>query len=228
MAIGSGGAGLSIYVGFEIINSLNFGNVTATHDDEGYSAGIAANASNTTFVNCANYGDIICSQFGAGVCGIPGSYPGDENLLLVVKNCFNVGDIIVTPAINSSSGNKATSAGILGYSKYTSVLLQNSYNCGSVQASYAAGGFVGARDNGTFSFIVDNCYNLDNALFGQTFSNTTVTNTGLINADGTFPNSTPYPDLLTALNAWVDANKATYPELKNWVMGDNGYPTFAD
>ena len=34
--------------------------------------------------------------------------------------------------------------------------------------------------------------------------------------------------LLTALNAWVDANKSTYPELKNWVMGDDGYPTFEE
>ena len=39
--------------------------------------------------------------------------------------------------------------------------------------------------------------------------------------------------LLTALNAWVNANKQTYldtydVELKNWVMGENGYPVFEE
>ena len=91
------------------------------------------------------------------------------------------------------------------------------------------GGIIGLLANYSTLVNLSYCYNIDTVYFGSSIpSNATVSNTGLINADGTFPNSTPYADLLTALNAWVDANKATYPELKNWVMGENGYPTFVD
>ena len=117
-----------------------------------------------------------------------------------------------------------------------SVQINNSYNLSSNIVATSYGGIFGGFGH-VFPEVVHsvtNCYSVDTTYFGTTVPiGSTVTNTGLINADGTFPNATPYADLLTALNAWVNENKQTYLdtyniELKNWVMGSNGYPTFAN
>ena len=89
------------------------------------------------------------------------------------------------------------------------------------------GAIVGTLVTGT----VTNAFNMGTATTTET--GVTLTKpTGQVDTDianlSVTINGTTYTTLLTALNAWVDANKTTYLELKNWVMGDNGYPTFAD
>ena len=158
-----------------------------------------------------------------GIFGYVGPASGDyKTNVLKVENSYNIGSV-------TAGGN---AGGIGGVARYQSVEFTYCYNISNSLDSNIDNGGILAHIGEEFIEVqhnISNCYNIDTSLFGtDETKKSTVSNTGLINTDGTFPNGTPYTDLLTALNAWVDANKATYPELKNWVMGSNGYPTFAE
>ena len=109
--------------------------------------------------------------------------------------------------------------------------LGNSYNLGNVSGLYA-GSIIG-NENTKGDVTLQKIYASNGmAEIGRSYSDlgtTFASEFGTLSVNGT--NVTINSDnttLLDALNAWVDANKSTYPELKNWVMGDNGYPTFEE
>ena len=174
-------------------------------------------------MNCFNNGNVYGKESnGGGIVSVIGDKAGsNQNNTIIIQNCYNIGDI---------ESYAWGSSGLVGHAQFMSLQLNSSYNLSNSIVGNYVGGLIGNCEGyfDTVKHNILNCYNVDtNYFYVDCPANSTVTNTGLINADGTFPNGTPYPDLLTALNAWVNANKGTYPELKNWVMGDNGYPTFA-
>ena len=79
-----------------------------------------------------------------------------------------------------------------------------------------------------YSITIENCYGVDGKNILQRNDNgVSVSTCKTFDTETlTFEDNTT---LLSALNAWVDANKSEYPELKNWVMDTTaGYPTFAN
>ena len=210
------------------MNCYNKGNITGKEDYRSqYVGGIIGSVSGDTVIqNSYNLGNLSGLGTGdicvGGIYGQVGNSAGDYKAnTLTIQNCYNLGSL-----------EGLVVGGIGGSARSQSVHLRFGYNLSTnLIGTNILGGIFGYFSNDFTEVVhnVSNVYNVDNTFFGQsTPTGSTVSNTGLINTDGTFPNGTPYTDLLTALNAWVDANKATYPELKNWVMGSNGYPTFAE
>ena len=201
---------IQIAKGGTVVNCFNMGNTK--------SAGIVGPSSAGQVINCFNAGTIAttsCYTVGGIVA------QGTEN----IKNCYNIGKIINT--------NGTYTGRIIGYNVISGGLganIENCYNLGTVTSSkYYVGEIAGRFQLGNQNCHVYNYYNIDNKYFGGVDSTVVKTNPGTIDSSqkltpGITINGETYTTLLSALNAWVDANKSTYPELKNWVKGKDGYP----
>ena len=192
---------------------MNFGNVfgMVTGGICGYDR-----SSNLTICNCFNIGAITGRVHVGGIVACSRT---------LIANCYNVGNVSGILFVNEESDDYAI-VGIGGWVKN----LNNVFNYSNISADYSIIGAVAGAWYGNYE-VQSNVYNVGGVAESLTGTYVrllpTQVDTDIANLSVTVNGST-YTTLLTALNAWVDANKATYPELKNWVMGDNGYPTFAD
>lgn len=217
--VGVVGDGLQGAMCVDIINSLNDGTIGI--DDKAAGGGICGYVTtdygHDVTVNILNsynsdQGLILSKSSVGGICG--GQNKNSNATTYVnIYNAYNVGEIIDT----------STSGGIDGQ-LYVSKNLKYCYNLFPLSTG---GGISGSRAS---IYTIDSCYNIDDRRFAK---EVTETNPGIIDSSqnltpGVTINGTTHTTLLSALNAWVDANKSAYPELKNWVMGDNGYPVFVD
>ena len=125
-------------------------------------------------------------------------------------------------------------AGILGNSSFNSLSLLHCFNVGVVDGIVSSAGIIGHISKQYENSIYDirEIYNIDSTFIGHTnlvldqSSWGTITGTGA-NAAITVDGQTK--TVIQALNEWVTANKATYPELKYWSWDNvNNRPIFVD
>ena len=221
-----------------IINSYNFGSVGFGRLGCGGIVGyVDAEMAKIIIRNCYNTADIEGSGLSAsGAGGIVGCAYKAKTVIL--NNCYNSG-LIEGLAIG----------GIVGSSQQgTTVTITNCYNIGNVSGSgpsgVGGGGIVGIV-NGTTTTIT-NCYYLKtdsvNASLDAIDSGTATEGSyygtfeedqEVVIEDGrSLPTELGSSlNLKDLLNAWVDINKDTNPNLKNWKEDkeniNDGYPVFA-
>ncbi len=178
---------------FGAVSGATLKNLTVSGTVTGGShvAGIVAlGTDNTTVDNCHNSATVTGASHVGGIVG------NIQNGTVI--NCSNTGDI-------TSSSNLYGAGGIVGFSQGT---VQNCYNAGTVSGTGTVGGIVGYNMSG----VVQNCYTVTGPV---TYNDTADTNC----YEGTGPvtyNGIANVPLLTALNAWVEAQSRT--DLRTWAV----------
>ena len=205
-----------------ITNCYNTGSVSGSN----YAGGIVGYSYSATITNCYNTGSV------SGYIAVGGIEGGSQGPTATITNCYN------TESVNGSSNV----GGIVGYSEYGTVTITNCYNTGSVSGDKNyVGGIVGNVFSGTVT--ITNCYYLE-PISSEAIGSGTATGGyyGKFGEDqkveiedieyGSLPTElSSYSNLKDLLNAWVNINKETNPNLKNWKEDEeninDGYPVFA-
>ena len=233
-----------------ITNCYNTGSVSGSN----YAGGIVGYSYSATITNCYNTGSV------SGYIAVGGIEGGSQGPTATITNCYNtvsvngssnVGGIVgsvfrivtITNCYNTESVNGSSNVGgIVGYSEYGTVTITNCYNTGSVSGDKNyVGGIVGNVFSGTVT--ITNCYYLE-PISSEAIGSGTATGGyyGKFGEDqkveiedieyGSLPTElSSYSNLKDLLNAWVNINKETNPNLKNWKEDEeninDGYPVFA-
>ena len=137
--------------GVKIKQCINIGKINGTEENGGIAGGIAG----TTMEQCYNIGEIRGIKKIGGICGA--TLNMDES---IIKNCYNVGDIIPEKTLESESEIQYL-GGIIGWisSNQTSGTISNNYNIGKIEtegknATYV-GGVIGLLSN---TYTIKNNY----------------------------------------------------------------------
>ncbi len=220
-----------------ITNCYNTGSVSATpsssysYDAVGGIVGYVHMAT-ATITNCYNTGSVSSTSNYVG--GILGNV---YTATATITNCYNTGSV---------SGDYSV-GGIVGYVYDATATITNCYNTESVSGTSQVGGIVG-RVNRNAIATITNCYYLKTSSVN---ANVNAIGNGTAEADsyygkfgedqkveiedieyGSLPTGLDsYSNLIDLLNAWVEINKETNPNLKNWQKDEeniinNGYPFF--
>ena len=209
-------------------------------------AGIIGNAplNNIDIINCANTGKINnLSHSTGGIAGII------ECTTAHIQNCYNTGEI-------SSTGSMA--GGILGYAYDGDIIIENVYNRGEISknGAWGRGGILGRQNNGsqcsiknvynmgkiieqnvnwTYSFgaivgrtenenflNIENCYYLQDSCSKEVgYSSTDFAGiTSLENIKG--------EEIMEEFNSYINSNGLKEEGWKEWILGDDGYPTLEE
>ena len=136
---------------FKIKQCINIGRIDGTEEN----GGIAGGLTGTTMEQCYNIGEIRGIKKIGGICGA--TLNMDES---IIKNCYNVGDIIPEKTLESESEIQYL-GGIIGWmsSNQTSGTISNNYNIGKIEtegknATYV-GGVIGLLSN---TYTIKNNY----------------------------------------------------------------------
>lgn len=162
----------------QMINCVNYGNVTNTANCNSYHAGLigyigALGTDAVTITGCRNYGDIT----GGAAARIGGLIGLTEHPNLQIKNCANLGNVTTGTGwiggllSNNAKGNVTfencfnagtmTSGANVGGLAYAvvSATFKNCFNAGTVTTTGGgAGGLIYNAGRGTTTF--ENCYNV--------------------------------------------------------------------
>jgi hypothetical protein len=197
---------------------------------DGYAGSLGGDVISTSLINCSSSGTVI----GDGDCG--GLIGFTTNCDVI--NCYSSSLV----RVYDDSHYTYWRGGLLGYVRDTRV--ENSYACGSVEyagwQSFAA--TLGYAENNSSVYYT---YGLNNPLlswysvffmsFFDEYPEAQFNNYSLFNNNGSLYNAVTiddvnYSDLLSALNAWVDANDTNGAYL-HWVADtenvNGGFPVFA-
>ena len=219
------------YAEATITNCYNEGSVSGASDSVGGIVGFVKITA--TITNCYNTGS-VSGDYNFGVGGIVGFANGTTT----IANCYNTGSVSGSSSVGGIVGGVALDGG---------ATITNCYNTGDVSGSNYVGGIVGgvALDGGA---TITNCYYLKTSSVNAGL-NGVGHNDGTLDVNsyyGTFGEDqeveiedgrslptelSSYSNLKDLLNAWVNINKETNPNLKNWQKDEeniinNGYPFF--
>ena len=175
-------------------------------------------------INCGNTGNIFGDNAG-GIVGAAYAPNSSSNQEVYIYNSFNQG------AIESESSNAGGIIGTLNSdgSGYSNGKIYNCYNTGNIRAVEKTGGIYGLfRSMVSAMLEIKNSYILSdlNLKVGTSGWSCLVNGEKIgddyINADFLEKSYMQSQDFLNELNTFVLEGE----ELKNWIMGENGYPTF--
>jgi len=129
-------------IGSEIINCINYAEITGTYCAGGIVGMVSTYNYTSTLVltvieDCINYGEVKCNS-AAGSGGIVGGNQSDDSLL--ITGCINNGNIIGIIYGSTSVG------GIIGYWRNNTNdfnVIENCINFGEVKGTSWAGGIIG-------------------------------------------------------------------------------------
>ncbi len=163
----------------ELVNCVNYGNVTSTKDmNSNYGMGGVTGhvgATNFTLTNCVNHGTVKgTANLGAIVGRIDNAANG-----ATLSGCKNYGAVQNTSANTTSDSYIQTAAGIVGQvngSSTPSVLFENCVNYGAIHPGKtyaAAAGIVSAGHGKSHTWTLNNCKN-----FGAIGGNSSVRRAG--------------------------------------------------
>ena len=216
-----------------ITNCYNTGSVSGSSHSVG---GIVGSAYRITITNCYNTGSV--GRFSDNVGGIVGSVSETAT----ITNCYNTGSVSGSFSVGGIVGSVSLDGG---------TTITNCYNQGSVSGTRDnIGGIVGdIYGNGTAT--ITNCYylkiktssvnanlngvgsdggTLDISSYYGAFGEDQEVVSGDIEYGSLPPELVSYSNLKDLLDAWVNINKETNPNLKNWQDDkenlNNGYPVF--
>ena len=240
----SGAIAGRIYAPAENIQIINC--ISKTNLDGNIVGGIvglkASSEKDLIISDCKNYGNING--------GVAGGIIGYAQKNVNVYNCYNQGNIIGKTIQNQDNGT----GGIIGAGNKIKII--NSYNKGGIKSDKQVGGIIGYA--GWYDTTIENCYNIGTisgedkgAIGGKLFLSNDIVETkncfylnknisigiGYIHGGneekedvtGMNENELKSNETLTKLNDYVKENSANQEiELKNWKIGDDGYPTFAE
>ena len=141
----------------EFKGCYNTGNITSTSTSTGVPVGgvFAILPAGSLIEDCWNSGNVTtaaCNSIG-GVLG-RNIGPAADNIerAMVLKNCYNTGDVSATAASNMTVG------GVMGFGNV--VAMDSCWNSGAVNSSqYIAAGVIGQIQNKSELSSVTNCYN---------------------------------------------------------------------
>ncbi len=241
------------FVNITIDNSIvkgfsNVGTICGLYQNVGYDW----NYGDVLFDNChlknaSVYGDNLVG----GIGGRIENWGDETGLTIVVRNCFSSGEVHGSNHVGGLIGNikdfanisncystcdifatEMDAGGLVGFTK--NCVLENSYATGiitSTGGSYAK--LVGYLcENITCHYMYGHEDENPINLFGYVGENCTIDNSEWFTSAGVLENSVTigiayYSDLLSALNAWVDAND-TNGEYLHWVADtanqNGGFP----
>ena len=221
-----------------ITNCYNTGSVSGTSGVGGIVGYLKGTA---TITNCYNTGSVSGGWYVGGIVGYVYDFY-DAGATTTITNCYNTGSV----SGNSGSSSASGIGGIVGYLQGTATIT-NCYNTGSVSGSNNyIGGIVGYVYETVAT--ITNCYYLKIKTSSVNANLNGVGHNGgtldISSYYGTFeenqevaieygslpPELVSYSNLKDLLDAWVNRNKDTNPNLKNWQEDkeniNNGYPLF--
>ena len=196
----------------------------------------ASDKGNVTIANCINKGTINGKSYVGGILGH--NYNNTK-----IINCYNSGSV----------AGESDVGGIVGHDERQSNII-NSYNLGNIKSTSNAGGITGWL--GWFERSIENCYNIGDIsgnvkggiIGGLNISNELLNTqncyylnkniskgTGSWNGggetqediNGVSDTEMKSSEILEKLNEYVTTNKEKEGiQLKKWVQGSDGYPTF--
>lgn len=126
-------------------NCVNRGDVIANTADCGGVIGLCGSVDELTIKDCANYGDISCSKYGA-VVNMGGiiAETAAASSKIVIENCVNYGKVGVEADVTATRTAISRAAGIIGFAgakKVTKVAY--CFNYGDIYGKLIAGGIAG-------------------------------------------------------------------------------------
>ena len=196
--------------------SLIIANCTNNGTIEGITlGGIIGMAYRTVkIINCCNSGNIINNSNTEGYIGA-GGIVGTSMYKIDIANSYNLGNV-------ESTGN---AGGIIGYSYWAEKSIENCYSIGKISGS-VAGGIIGGLNLSNDLLTTKNCYYLNTNIskgIGGWNSNAEA----LEDIQGVTDTEIQSSEILETLNQYVTENKTKEGiDLKSWIKGENGYPTF--
>jgi uncharacterized repeat protein (TIGR02543 family) len=222
-AVTTGGSGFTHYIGgivgelygnFNVTDSYNIGEVSATGDSFVVAGGIAGDAyrlGSASISGCYNMGEVSATSGNAANNGAyAGGIVGGD--VCDVTNNYNAGSVNAT-----SGGGAVYVGGIAAY--FSGGSMTNNYNTGSVATggSGQAGGIVGARHIGTNVTPINSYYDI-NKFSGEAVGNLTLSYTaGLTTAQMTAADALTTMSGINGSGAFTkrqnDATFWYYPEL---------------
>ena len=165
-------------------------------------------------INCCNSGNIINNSNTEGYIGA-GGIVGTSMYKIDIANSYNLGNV-------ESTGN---AGGIIGYSYWAEKSIENCYSIGKISGS-VAGGIIGGLNLSNDLLTTKNCYYLNTNIskgIGGWNSNAEA----LEDIQGVTDTEIQSSEILETLNQYVTENKTKEGiDLKSWIKGENGYPTF--
>ena len=165
-------------------------------------------------INCCNNGIIINNQNGSGYAGT-GGIVGTSMFKIDIINCYNLGDI-------ESKGN---AGGIIGYSYWAEKAIENCYSIGKISGS-VAGGIIGGLNLSNDFLTTKNCYYL-NTNISKGIGGWNSSAEALEDIQGGTDTEMQSNEILEIFNQYVTENKTKEGiDLKSWIKGEKGYPTF--
>ena len=188
-----------------IANCINKGTING----KSYVGGILGhNYNNTKIINCYNSGS-VAGELDVG--GIVGHDYKQSNII----NSYNLGNI----KSNSNAG------GITGWLGWDERSIENCYNIGDISGN-VKGGIIGGLNISNELLTTKNCYYLNKNISKGTGS----WNGGgesQEDINGVSDTEMKSSETLEKLNEYVATNKEKGSiQLKKWVQGSDGYPTF--
>ena len=191
----------------------------------GYALGI-------NILNCSASGNVYGIDNVGGLVGIH-----ESGEITYIKNCYFIGTVAARRDITKTNTNVGSIGGIVGTPFYDSII--NCYVVGEIANDCLWPGIV--TGTGGRPHLVSNCYHKANdALMAITSNNCVIApsnNSSFSGYDTVWVLNTPitiegitYSNLISALNAWVDANN-TDGQYRRWATDtanvNGGFPLFA-
>ena len=188
-----------------ITNCINKGTING----KSYVGGILGhNYNNTKIINCYNSGSVAGESDVGGIVGHDGR---QSNII----NSYNLGNI-------KSTSNAGGITGGLGWFERS---IENCYNIGDISGN-VKGGIIGGLNISNELLNTQNCYYLNKNISKGTGS---WNGGGETQEDinGVSDTEMKSSEILEKLNEYVTTNKEKEGiQLKKWVQGSDGYPTF--
>ncbi len=154
------GLGWTLYKG-----CYNTGNITSTVKETNIPLGgvFTHVIAGSQVIDCWNSGNVktaTCNSAGGVIGHYLGASGDDIERALLLKRCYNTGNITVTGSANMIVG------GVMGFGNV--VALDSCWNSGTVtNAQYTCGGIIGQIQNHSALSYITNCYNIGNVKGGN-------------------------------------------------------------
>ena len=193
-----------------IVECSNIGSVYSS----GCAAGIVGDSSGKV-INCYNSGKVNGNNYAGGIIG-------ESQQKVTIINCYNSGEV------TSKSGR---GAGITAF-VYAETTVNNCYNMGNIIGN-ATNGLAGTTINNSYNFGKMTIKSGGNTIGAKTINscyykssqktNNETTEEGAIDVEGKTAEQ-----IVELLNSYKDDTGAYPADWKQWKVGSNGYPTFAN
>lgn len=149
-----------VYEGVTVEGCVNKGTISNT--GASYCGGIVSEAQGTStkdrysyIRNCHNEGKINAHY------SYSGGFAGIISTNCVVEDCYNTGEVTMTPYNGAYVSAQANTIAFGGFTGCVRGYIKNSWNSGNVTTCYGtAGGFTGIAQASTAGVVMENCFNL--------------------------------------------------------------------